>query len=148
MDLVSYLVLFPSYTRDLPRFSALAEVVLRQATDLIALIPNLESGFSVDGAAGAQLDALGASFFTPRQRGWDDETYRNVLRRKLKRVSWDGRNGTVSEFLSDGDWNRIDYAKDHVIEVVTAKGSLDYSIDGDMFVVTPKTQEDTENVEN
>ena len=45
-------------------------------------------------------------------------------------------------FLSDGDWNRIDYAKDHVIEVVTAKGSLDYSIDGDMFVVTPKTQED------
>ena len=51
-------------------------------------------------------------------------------------------------FLSDGDWNRIDYAKDHVIEVVTAKGSLDYSIDGDMFVVTPKTQEDTENVEN
>ncbi len=103
MDLSDYMSLFPSYTRDLPRFSALAEVVLRQATDLITLIPNLESGFSVDGAAGAQLDALGASFFTPRQLGWDDETYRDVLRRKLKRVSWDGRNGTVSEFLSDGD---------------------------------------------
>ncbi len=44
-------------------------------------------------------------------------------------------------FLSDNDWNRIDYAKDHVIEVVTAKGSLDYSIDGDMFVVTPKNLE-------
>ena len=103
MDLSDYMSLFPSYTRGLPRFSALAEVVLRQATDLIALIPNLESGFSVDGAAGAQLDALGASFFTPRQLGWDDETYRNALRRKLKRVNWDGRNGTVSEFLSDGD---------------------------------------------
>ncbi len=103
MDLASYLALFPSYTRDLPCFSALAEAVLRQATDLIALIPNLESGFSVDGAAGAQLDALGASFFTPRQLGWDDETYRDVLRRKLKRVRWDGRNESVSEFLSDGD---------------------------------------------
>ena len=103
MDLSDYMSLFPSYTRDLPRFSALAEAVLRQATDLIALIPNLESGFSVDDAVGAQLDALGASFFMPRQRGWDDETYRDVLRRKLKRVHWDGRNGTVSEFLSDGD---------------------------------------------
>ena len=103
MDLSDYMSLFPSYTRDLHRFSALAEAVLRQATDLIALIPNLESGFSVNGAAGAQLDALGASFFTPWQRGWDDETYRNVLRRKLKRVNWDGRNGSVSEFLSDGD---------------------------------------------
>ncbi len=104
MDFSDYMSLFPSYTRGLPRFSALAEAVLRQATDLIALIPNLESGFSVDGAAGAQLDALGASFFTPRQLGWDDETYRNALRRKLKRVNWDGRNGSVSEFLSDGDF--------------------------------------------
>ena len=103
MDLVSYLALFPAYSRGLPRFSALAEAVLRQVTDLIALIPFLESGFSVDGAAGAQLDALGASFFTPRQLGWDDETYRDVLRRKLKRACWDGRNGTVSEFLSPGD---------------------------------------------
>ena len=103
MSLSDYMSLFPSYTRDLHRFSALAEAVLRQATDLIALIPNLESGFSVDSAAGAQLDALGASFFTPRQLGWDDETYRNALRRKLKRVNWDGRNGTVSDFLFDGD---------------------------------------------
>ena len=103
MVLDSYLALFPAFSREMPRFSALAEAVLRQATDLIALIPNLESGFSVEGAAGAQLDALGASFFTPRQRGWDDETYRNALRRKLKRVNWDGRNGTVTEFLSDGD---------------------------------------------
>ncbi len=103
MDLASYLALFPAYTRSLPRFSALAEVVLRQATDLIALIPSLGSGFSVEEAAGAQLDALGASFFTPRQLGWDDETYRNVLCRKLKRVHWDGRNETVFGFLFDGD---------------------------------------------
>ena len=103
MDLASYLNLFPAYTRSLPRFSALAEAVLRQATDLIALIPSLGSGFSVEEVAGTQLDALGASFFTLRQLGRDDETYRNVLRRKLKRVCWDGRNETVSDFLFDGD---------------------------------------------
>lgn len=44
-------------------------------------------------------------------------------------------------FLSYHDWERINYAKDHVIEVVTAKGSLDYSIDGDMYIVTPKKLE-------
>ncbi len=103
MDLASYLALFPAYTRSLPRFSALAEAVLRQAVDLIALIPSLESGFSVEDSVGGQLDALGASFFTPRRPGWDDETYRDVLRRKLKRVHWDGRNETVSDFLFDGD---------------------------------------------
>ena len=102
MSLNDYLALFPACTRDLPNFSALAEAVLRQAADLIALIPSLGSGFSLEGAAGAQLDALGASFFTPRQFGWDDETYRNVLRRKLKRVHWDGRNATVSDFLEEG----------------------------------------------
>ena len=83
---MNYLSLFPGYTRSMPRFAALSEAVLRQATDLMALVPEVESGFSVAGAAGAQLDALGASFLTPRQLGWDDETYREVLRRKLKRA--------------------------------------------------------------
>ena len=45
-------------------------------------------------------------------------------------------------FLSDRDWGRIEYAKDHVIEVVCAKGSLDYSLDDDMYIVKPK------NIEN
>ncbi|MBQ9609988.1 MAG: CapA family protein [Lachnospiraceae bacterium] len=41
-------------------------------------------------------------------------------------------------FLSDYDWQRINYAKDHVIEVVTAKGSFDYVQEGDYFTITPK----------
>ena len=100
---MDYMALFPGYTRSMPRFAALSEAVLRQATDLMALVPEVESGFSVAGAAGAQLDALGASFLTPRQLGWDDETYREVLRRKLKRAAWNGMNGTVSAFLEAGD---------------------------------------------
>ena len=103
MTLNDYLNLFPAYSREKPRFSALAEAVLRQATDLIALIPNLESGFSVDSAAGTQLDALGASFFTPRQLGWDDETYRKVLLRKLKLNTWDGSNETSFDYLEEGE---------------------------------------------
>ena len=95
--------LFPSYSRNHPRFSAFAEAVLRQAADLIALIPSLESGFSVDQAVGVQLDILGSSLFVPRQEGWDDETYRAIIRRKMKRVNWDGRNATVQDFLEEGE---------------------------------------------
>ena len=34
---------------------------------------------------------------------WDVEAPLYYLRRKLKRVHWDGRNATVTEFLSEGD---------------------------------------------
>ena len=103
MDLDFYLSLFPAYTRDKPRFMALAEAVLRQAADLMALVPATESGFSFACAEGIQLDALGESVSVPRETGWDDETYRGVLLRKLKRFTWDGTNGTVSAFLREGE---------------------------------------------
>ena len=59
MVLDSYLALFPAFSREKPRFSALAETVLRQAADLIALVPSLASGFSFAFAEGVQLDTLG-----------------------------------------------------------------------------------------
>ena len=99
----SYLALFPGYTRSMPRFSALAQAVLRQAEDLQALVPQLESGFSFAAAKGIQLDALGESVSLPRQEGWSDETYRAVLLRKLKRCRWDGTNETVPDFLEEGE---------------------------------------------
>ena len=93
---------------------ALAEAILRQAMDLMALVPSLESGFSVAQAAGAQLDAIGDSFSVPRQDGWSDETYRGVLTRKLKRNTWDGTNATSFDYLfpgetfnENGDWTVI-----------------------------------------
>ena len=102
-DLAYYLSLFPAYTRGKPRFIALAEAVLRQATDLMDLVPQLASGFSFTCAEGIQLDALGDSVGIPRRESWDDETYRKVLLKKLKLFTWDGTNGTAFGFLEDGE---------------------------------------------
>ena len=54
----SYLSLFPSASREHPRFMALAEAILRQAADLITLAADLQPGFSLARAEGVQLDAL------------------------------------------------------------------------------------------
>ena len=100
---MDYMTLFPAYTRDKPHFAALAAAVLQQVTDLIALVPDLESGFSVAHAVGAQLDALGASLSSPRQSGWDDETYRSILLRKLRRNQWNGLNDSAFEYVDEGE---------------------------------------------
>ena len=102
-DLAFYLALFPAFSREKPRFSALAETVLRQAADLIALVPSLASGFSFAYAEGVQLDALGASVSVPRQEGWSDATYRAVLLKKLKLNTWDGTNETSFSFAEEGE---------------------------------------------
>ena len=101
--LAYWLSLFPSAARSRPRFMALAEAILRQAADLAALAQAIVPGFSFATAVGGQLDALGASVSVPRQEGWNDETYRSVLLRKLKRFTWDGTNETVSDYLENGE---------------------------------------------
>ena len=100
---MDYMTLFPGYTRDKPHFAALAAAVLQQTTDLIALVPELESGFSVAHAVGIQLDALGASLSIPRQSGWNDETYRSILLRKLRRNQWNGLNDSAFEYIDAGE---------------------------------------------
>ena len=102
-DLSYYLAMFPAYTREMPRFSALVRAVLRQAADLAAVVPGLASGFSFSHAEGNRLDALGESVRIPRQEGWDDETYRRILLKKLKLFTWDGTNETVPGFLDEGE---------------------------------------------
>ena len=103
MSLQDYLSLFPAYTRSRPRFAALAEAILRQTVDLITLARSIAPGFCFANAVGVQLDALGGSVGIPRQEGWDDETYRSVLLRKLKIWTWDGMNGSVPDFLAAGE---------------------------------------------
>ena len=100
---MDYMTLFPGYTRDKPHFAALAATVLQQVYDLIALVPELESGFSVAHAVGAQLDALGVSLSIPRQSGWSDETYRSILLRKLRRNQWNGLNDSAFEYVDEGE---------------------------------------------
>ena len=100
---MDYMTLFPGYIRDKPRFAALASAVLQQVYDLMALVPELESGFSVAHAVGAQLDALGVSLSIPRQSGWNDETYRSILLRKLRRNQWNGLNDSAFDYVAEGE---------------------------------------------
>ena len=100
---MDYMTLFPGYTRDKPHFAALAAAVLQQVNDLIALVPEMESGFSVAHAVGEQLDALGVSLSIPRQSGWNDETYRSILLRKLRRNQWNGLNDSAFEYVDESE---------------------------------------------
>ena len=100
---MDYMTLFPGYIRDKPRFAALACAVLQQVYDLMALVPSLESGFSVGHAVGLQLDALGDSVSIVRENGWDDETYRRIMLRKLRRNQWNGLNDSVFEYVDEGE---------------------------------------------
>ena len=98
---------------------ALAEAILRQAMDLMTLVQNIAPGFCFTSAVGAQLDALGASVGVSRQEGWNDETYRSVLLRKLKLFTWNGMNDTVPDYLESGET-----FKDNANGSVTVSASL------------------------
>ena len=83
----------------------------------MALAPGLMSGFSFACAEGIQLDALGESVSVSRRDGWDDETYRRVLLKKLRLFTWDGTNETSLDFVEDGEFFR-DHS-DGTVEAVT-----------------------------
>ncbi len=97
---MDYMNLFPSASRELPRFSALAEAVLSQVNDLIAVVAAFPAAFSVSGAAGTQLDDIGASFMLPRPAGLTDAQYREYLTAKLGMFFWDGANDSAQELLT------------------------------------------------
>ena len=98
-----WMSLFPSASREKPRFSALAEVILRQAADLAAVVKAIPPAFSILQATGTQLDAAGEACGIQRQEAWTDETYRSVLLRKLKLNTWDGTNEAVKDYLETGE---------------------------------------------
>ena len=97
---MDYMTLFPAASRGLSRFSALAEAILSQVNDLIAVIQSMNAAFSVSGAVGAQLDALGASLGIFRPEGLSDADYRKVLSSRLVFFNWDGANDTGQALLS------------------------------------------------
>ena len=120
---MNYMDLFPAASRDLPRFSALAAAVLRQAEDLIAVIPSLAEAFSLS-ASGAALDAFGESVGLPRKAGWTDAKYREYLRIKMLRWNWDGTNGTVPELLEAAVPGATESDNGNGTVTVSAPGSL------------------------
>ena len=99
---MDYLQLFPGASREKPRFMALAQAVLRQAVDLMALIESIQSGFSFASADGKQLDAIAEAVGLSRESGMTDEAFRAYLLQKLKLWTWDGMNAGVPDVLPEG----------------------------------------------
>ena len=78
---------------------ALAEAILRQAAELIGVLPDLISAFSLDYASGEALSALGKSLGLARPEDMADTDYRALIRIKLILWGWDGRNDSVQDVL-------------------------------------------------
>ena len=102
MNIEQYLGLFPGASREKPRFMALAEAVLQQVVDLMALIESIQSGFSFAAAEGEQLDAIAESVGLSREYGMTDKAFRAYLLQKLKLWTWDGTNVAVPAVLPEG----------------------------------------------
>ena len=97
---MDYMTLFPSASRNMPRFSAFAERILSQVNDLQAVIAALPAAFSVSEAVGSQLDAIGKSFAFSRPDGMADADYRSCLAAKLLLYTWDGTNSTAQALMA------------------------------------------------
>ena len=97
---MNYMSLFPAVSRNMPRFSALAQAILAQVNDLQSVIAILPAAYSVSEAVGSQLDAIGESFAFPRPEGMADTDYRSCLAAKLMLYTWDGTNGTAQALMT------------------------------------------------
>ena len=102
MQLSDYIELFPGASRGKARFMALAEAVLSQALDLMALTASLQSGFSFASAEGIQLDAVAEVLGLTRESGMTDEAFRQYLLAKLTLWTWDGTNAGMPAVLPPG----------------------------------------------
>ena len=96
---MDYMILFPSASRSMPRFSALADAVLSQVNELINVIREIPGAYSVLYAEGTQLDAFGASVGVARPEGMSDNDYRLLLQAKLALWAWDGANDTAQGIM-------------------------------------------------
>lgn len=97
---MDYMNLFPAWSREKPRFAALAQAILTQVNDLMAVIQSIPSAYSPDFAEGASLDAIGEASGCPRPDGMSDADYRQFLLASFALFSWDGSNGTAQAVLS------------------------------------------------
>ena len=97
---MDYMTLFPAYTRNMPRFSALAQSILTQAGDLETLIQSIPAAYAPETAQGIQLDAVGEASGLPRPDSLPDADYRTYLLAKFALFTWDGTNETAQPILS------------------------------------------------
>ena len=92
---MDYMSLFPAWFREKPRFAALAQAILTQVNDLMAVIQSIPAAYSPDFAEGACLDAIGEASGYPRPDGMSDADYRQFLLASFALFSWDGSNVTI-----------------------------------------------------
>ncbi len=97
---MDYMSLFPAWFREKPRFAALAQAILTQVNDLMAVIQSIPAAYSPDFAEGACLDAIGEASGCPRPDGMSDTDYRQYLMATFALFSWDGSNETAQTILS------------------------------------------------
>ena len=107
MHLTDYISLVPGASREKTRFMALAEAVLRQVTDLQAVVAEMQAAFSFAHAEGTQLDLLAESVGLTRAdtsagAGCTDEQFRQFLLAKLALWGWNGTNEGVPAVLEAG----------------------------------------------
>ncbi len=138
ITLSDYLSLFSPGVREKPRFMALAEAVLSQASDLLSLVQSgFPEAFHPETASGNQLDALGALLNVPRPSpSVPDEDYRLLLRARTAAHHWDGTNGTLPAALEKAFPGRNARLLDNQNGTVTASlsGSVPFPL-SDLFPV-------------
>ena len=125
MILNEYLALFPGATREKPRFMALAEAVLRQVMDLQEVITALNSSYSLEEAAGVQLDAFAEALGIRRSEIGEnvpDGAFRQYIGAKLALRRWIGTNGTAQAMLDEALPGRIETDNQDGTVTVTPDG--------------------------
>ena len=106
----------------------LAEAVLRQVTDLQAVVGEINGAFAPATAEGAQLDVLATSLGLSRLDTSDgaavtDEVFRDFIRKKLIRWGWDGTNRTVQDLVEKIKPGAVETDNQNGTVTVTGAGS-------------------------
>ena len=128
METLDWRTLFSPYVRSLPRFSALADAILAQVSDLAEVAQSLPAAFSLETAEGRQLDLLAESLGLRRgdlaadPATVPDATFRAWIRARLACWRWDGTNEGMPAALREA-------FPDHEVSCVD-NGDLTVSVSG------------------
>lgn len=99
--LAPYLALLSPVHQEKHRFMALCAAVLSQAADLLRLYGELlPAAFSLEQAAGAQLDALDQLAGAPLPAATGDAEARAWIRAQIQLHHWDGSNAALPALLA------------------------------------------------
>lgn len=108
MEVTTYLNLISAAHRNKPRYRAWLSSCLQILCDIGNCAASMQKAFSVDDAAGVQLDIVGAYVgasrtlpFQPTEgsRILSDTNYRKLIRAKIAQNLWDGTNESLPYLL-------------------------------------------------